>query len=405
MKKLAIIPLCCYFIIFSFQANAQAISKLIEEKFRYSSNGDSSLLYHKTSKYDSLGRLMNREEFHYNMSPAGSLAKELSLIYSVDKKLLTESSTVYLPNGKKEFENYRTQYLVYAAKQEDSKYAWKQYIDNTLDIVKEDTLTYDKNGNLIKRCDYNYRYNTSLECAEYEYNNDNSIRRWRVYTYWTTVKAGGKIVDKRDKRQDYKYYYNSKGQPTKTRGKRYATQYFEDWSYNKEGQLNRYTQRFVRKRKYTKKKRKETGKKFDIEENILLQEFNNKGKLTLEIYTQDEIEQQKTIYIYEQDSIELRQEVFLKGLKHMIVEWSYDEQKNLKTKTTRQHDKEGEERLIVITHYNKQGQVLSESQQGKLSHLGKTLYEYNSRGDKILETIFNKNDRVLEKIQYLYEYR
>jgi hypothetical protein len=229
------------------------IKKIVDERIKYFNETDSATLHHKTFNYDEAGCLTSKQEFYYNLVPAGSLAKDVNAFYSKEKKLLTENIVVFKSNNEKEFENLRTKYLLYAPTEEESKYSWRQYIDNSLDIVREDTLTYDENLNLIKKCDYNYKGNTSLYCDEFSFDKKNKRRRWKMYTYWTTVKAGGKTVDKREKKLDYKYYFNSAGKPTKTKGKRYSTHYSENWTYDKAGQLVEYKERNFRKSRQTKK--------------------------------------------------------------------------------------------------------------------------------------------------------
>lgn len=380
------------------------IKKMTEERLRFTGAGDSVTLHHKTYDYDEQGLLMGKQEFHYNMTPAGSLAKDVNAKYDKKQQLLTENIIVFKNNNEREFENLRTKYLVYAPNEEDSKYIWRQYIDNSLDIVREDTLTYDANQNLIKHCDYNYKGNTSLQCDEYEFDKKNNLRRWRRYTYWTTVKAGGKIVTKGEKKQDYKYKYNGKGQPTKAKGKRYSTQHTELWTYNKQGVLINYRERNYRKVKYTKAGREKTGEKFRIDEEIRERSYNAKGKLLAETYTNQGAIQQQSLFTYENDTLLTSQDLLQKEIKYRRVEFFYDDSKTLTKKLTYNHDSKGIVRFIVQSDYNNKNQLISETQTTSTEVLSRNIFEYNEQGDKISVIMFLKNDKKFEKTLYFYEY-
>jgi hypothetical protein len=74
--------------------------------------------------------------------------------------LLDEHIYQYKSSGT-DHERLKTKYLSYAPKESESKYFWRQYYDITEEIVREDTLSYDKTGNLISRMLFDYRGSTS----------------------------------------------------------------------------------------------------------------------------------------------------------------------------------------------------------------------------------------------------
>ena len=380
------------------------IKKKVEERIRYYNDTDRTTLHHKTFDFDEKGCLIRKQEFYYNLTPAGSLAKDVNALYDTGKQLLTENIVVFKSNNEREFENLRTKYLLYAPTEEESKYSWRQYIDNSLDIVKEDTLTYDENLNLIKKCDYNYKGNTSLYCDEFTFDKHNRRRRWKMYTHWTTVKAVGKAVDKREKKLDYKYYFNRAGKPTKTKGKRYSTHYSEKWTYNKTGQLETYEERSFRKSLQTKKRRKETGERFMITEEIRLRQFNSQEKILSETYTRNNTVQQELRYVYENDTLLKSFELSQKGKKVQTIEYFYDAAANLVKKNTYSHDSKGIIRYYVQSDFNDKNQLLRETQIAKEEVLSRSIFEYNDYGDKISMTMFFKNDKIFEKTHYFYEY-
>ncbi|NBO24705.1 MAG: hypothetical protein EBU93_05680, partial [Chlamydiae bacterium] len=51
-----------------------------------------------------------------------------------------------------ETERLKTKYLIYSADERNNKYLSRQFYDNMDELMKEDTLIYDKNNNLLSRC-------------------------------------------------------------------------------------------------------------------------------------------------------------------------------------------------------------------------------------------------------------
>ena len=74
----------------------------------------------------------------------------------------------------------------------------RQLYDAFGEIVKEDTLSYSKDGNLTGKCSYDYRNNTSLYCDKYKYTNGR-LKKWTTFYHWHTISLSGKVVEKREK--------------------------------------------------------------------------------------------------------------------------------------------------------------------------------------------------------------
>ena len=81
----------------------------------------------------------------------------------------------------------------------------RQLYDAFGEIVKEDTLSYSKDGNLTGKCSYDYRINTSLCCDKYKYTNGR-LKNGRHSIIGTPLVYRARSL-KKGKRRQYNYRY------------------------------------------------------------------------------------------------------------------------------------------------------------------------------------------------------
>jgi hypothetical protein len=400
-----------------FDINAQSIKKKIEKSYRFISETDSILISDKMYEFDKEQRLIKKQEFFFNPQNAGSVSKEINSVYNTEDSILEEYLYTYKKSGL-ESERYKTKYLIYSADEKKNKYIWKQYFDNTEELMKEDTLTYDSNGNLICKCDYDYRGGTSQSCDFYKFNKKKQLKSWKMYAYWTTVGRNSKAVVKKEKKQDYRYQYNKDGLPTKSYGKRYSSKFNETYTYDKSNQLIEFRQIKSKRNKLSKKswlEKKKTIPKDSVlrrvivSKDILIRKFENEH-LILEQMFSNGTELSKTENCYLKDNL-IAQVVYQKGLKIKEVRLDYDINNRLEKKESLQYINNN---LIstVQSFYdywkNIKELLVEEIQIQKDQITRKTVYEYDEKGNVIYQASFIKtknnpnfkNDVIYTTLEY-----
>ena len=383
----------------SVESKAQSIKKKIEKSYRFISEKDSILISDKIYEFDQNQRLINKQEFLFNPQNAGSISKEIKSVYNTEDSILED----YIYNYKKsglETERYKTKFLVYSADEKKNKYIWKQYYDNTEELMKEDTLTYDINGNLICKCDYDYRGSTSQTCDFYKFNKKNQLRSWKMYAYWTTVGRNSKAIVKKEKKQDYRYQYNREALPVKSYGKRYSTRFHETYKYGKDNQLVEFKQIKSKRNKLSKKvwseKKKtipkdSTLRRVIVSNDILIRKFENANLIFEQIITNG-AEVSRTENCYLKNNL-ISQVVYQKGLKIKEVRFDYDINNRLQKKESLQYINNN---LIstVQSFYdywkNIKELVVEEIQIQKDQITRKTVYEYDENGNVVYQANFIK---------------
>lgn len=351
---------------------AQGIRKKTEYNYRHVSPADSVLNSQKTTEYSSRGVVLSKQESYYSLLPAGSLIKEVSAIFDSTKMLLDEHIYQFKSNGT-DHERLKTKYLSYTPNEADSKYMWRQYFDITEEIVREDTLSYDKAGNLISRMLFDYRGSTSQSEDVYKFDKKNRLKRWKWYSYWSTVNSKSKPVTNKDKRQDYKYKYNRAGKVIKVSGKRYSTSLLETYKYDNSGKLLEYQQLKEKKTKNSKSEQKQKGK-FSVSAEKLLKKYQN-GFLIFESQQLNGKETHRTEICYFRDSLMSSKTVYQKGEKsnETIFEYGAD---NSIFKKIKQNYLNNRKHTLVTYSFDSNGNLLSEIKTLNGEELSRIEYAY-----------------------------
>ena len=246
------------------------------------STKDSIPRFRRTTTYDEKGRIVGKQNYYYSPREKGLLTKEEKAYFNPEEQVLTEHIINY-PIGKEPVsEKLITKYLYYANREEDSKRIWRQLYDNYGEISREDTLTYDANNNLIERCNYDYRGNTSLFCHYHTYNKKGWQVLWRTYSKWTTINGKGDVVERQAKRRNYRYRYNNNGQLVASGGRHYLNHFRQKIEYDKNGKIRSNKTLLRRKTRQIspKDKSKKTRYRIDKEVQILTYE---EGRLISDI--------------------------------------------------------------------------------------------------------------------------
>jgi hypothetical protein len=403
MKKAPLIFLLLVFIV--QLSAAQNIRKKIEKSYRQLSDSDSVLISDKVYEFDYQGRLLSKKEFYFNQQPKGSVSKEINARFDSIKMILEENIYTYKKNDI-EHERLKTKYLIYLPSEDDSKYVWRQYYDVTEELMREDTLTYDKAGNLISRMVYDYRGSTSQSSDNYYYDKKNRLKRWQWYTYWATVNAKSKPVTKRDKRQDYKYKYNRKGQLMKVSGKRYSTAFLETYQYDSDGKILKFTQLKTKKSKNSASVRKKENKgKYSITEEKIFKQYK-RAYLTLESQSLNGKELKRTEISYFKDSLMSSLTQFQKGVKISELFFEYGNN-DLPTKKALTNYVNAKAHTVLESIFDEKGNIILEIKSLNKEELNRNelTYDENFRLKTLKSYIKTKNgNKLFETIQYQYEF-
>ncbi|MFK7799285.1 MAG: hypothetical protein AB8E82_17680 [Aureispira sp.] len=398
-------------------ANCVLAQAVVKEKKSLSytlTSTDSIVRAQKSSTYNKDGAVLNSKHYYYNLSTPGVLVKEESVNFDLDKQILTETITRY-PKGKEpQTERLETKYLVYAAKEKDSKRIWRRHFDRFGELTKEDTLTYNDQQLLVNNCQYNYMGSTSLLCDEYQYKNGLK-KRWLMYSKWNTIDAKSQVVEKQTKRRDYRYCYNRAGKLKRIRAKDYASKICHKVSYDKQGRLAK--NHILVRRKVSKTVNKAKGDKSEKKrkylkktEEILLYD---KGKLVSAQRLVDGKEANSTTYDY-QDSLLQKETIRVNRTKTEEILYSYEAGK-LTEKTSHKLDPKGNIRYSIKNFYNEQGNAVRKEQIARKNVLSVTEWTYNNHGDILSRISYRPKQKKSkkgmeeiepskEKIVYIYTY-
>jgi hypothetical protein len=382
---------------------AQKVVKTQElKKYKYPSLLDSVPMESSNYRFDEEGRLVYRKEYFFDDHPRGSLKEERYAKFDSSTMVLEEEIIHYKRNKEPTSERLKTKYWIYTADERRSKHVWRSYIDESGEIVKEDTLTYDQDSNLIKQCMYSYKGNTSLYCENWKYDRKGRLCKNTLYTHWTTINIRSKIVHKKERKKIYRYRYR-RGKLKKARGKRYSSKYYEDWKYNKEGQIEYYKRRKFRKAKNTKKRKAQTGKKYTIFEEIWETKYKN-GLPVMERHISKEKEQEKELMSYTENGLKKTYEQYEQGRLKLKAEFEYNSKGKLSVKITHHYNSKEELNYSIRSTYDDQEHLIKEEQLMHDAVIRSRLIEYNTNGDKISDSLYDQNEQKIEKTMYFYEY-
>jgi len=385
----------CLIVVLHWNGNAQPPIKEKQEIVYKITPKDSIIKTRREYTYDTLGRLMNRHSYTYH-SNSGVLRKEKKANFDTASNILTEFIIDYPQKGAPRKQKLVTKYLVYAPKEKNSKYVWRQLYDKYGEMVKEDTLTYNQDSLLTERCTYDYRGNTSLSCDTHKYNKKGERVRWRSYRKWTTINGRGEVADRQRKRRDYKYRYNRDGKLKRAWGKYYKTKFCQKVKYNKAGQ-KRLDKTVVKRRL-----KKSGAKRYYIRKDIHQITYDN-GRKIEEIKTIGGEEKLKITISY-QDTLVKKYEKYLKEKLSLSIAYEYDENHKKIKKTEKRHNSNGVYRYSIITTYNDKENPIEEKQ-----IMGGRVYStlkkhYNSYQQLIQQSFSIRNNQNFEKTLYIYKY-
>jgi hypothetical protein len=414
---MTVIARCVGLLLLVLASNIVLAQAVIKEKKSLSytlTSTDSIVRAQKSSTYNKEGALLNCKHYYYNLSAPGVLVKEESANFDTDQQILTETITRYPKDKEPQTERLETKYLVYAAKEKDSKRIWRRHFDRFGELTKEDTLTYNDEQLLLNNCQYNYMGSTSLLCDEYQYK-DGLKKRWLMYSKWNTIDAKSQVVEKQTKRRDYRYFYNRAGQLKRVRAKDYASKICRKVYYDQEGRLSKNY--ILVRRKVSKPVDKAKGDKSDKKrkyiqktEEILLYDA---GKLLSAQRLVDGKETNSTIYEYE-DSLLQKETIRVNSTKTEEILYSY-QAGVLTEKISHKLDQKGNIRYSIKNFYNEQGQAVRKEQIAGKNVLSVVEWTYNKHGDILSRISYRPKQKrpkkgmeemepSKEKIVYIYSY-
>lgn len=385
------------FVNFSFGQN---IKKKTEKNYRHLSIADSVLSALKTYEYNKDGALLSKHELFYGQ-PSGALTKEINARFDSSKMILDVHIYSY-KNGLTDHERLKTKYLIYNAKESESKYIWRQNYDASEEMIREDTLSYDKAGNLISQMVFDYRGNTSQGADEYIYDKKNRLKRWKWYSYWSTVNKKSKPVTKREKKQDYKYKYNKANQLVKVSGKRWSTSKLETFKYDSNGKLTEFIQLQSKKTKNTKSERAKKGK-YNLSEDKLIKNYQN-GFLTLEKQISNDKEIYRTEICYYKDSLISSLVHYKRAEKNYETRFEYDQNNKPITKITQNYL--NKPHSLVTSVYDKNENIILEEKtlNGKIMTRTEQSFDEKSNPKSIRTYMKTKNGmQLFESAEFEYQ--
>ncbi len=395
---LLILLILSAFVNFS---SGQNIKKKTEKNYRHLSIADSVLSALKTYEYNKDGALLSKHELFYGQ-PSGNLTKEINARFDSSKMILDVHIYSY-KNGLTDHERLKTKYLIYNAKESESKYIWRVNYDASEEMIREDTLSYDKAGNLISQMVFDYRGNTSQGADEYIYDKKNRLKRWKWYSYWSTVNKKSKPVTKREKKQDYKYKYNKANKLIKVSGKRWSTSKLETFKYDSNGKLTEFIQLQSKNTKNTKSERAKKGK-YNLSEDKLIKNYQN-GFLTLEKQISNDKEIYRTEICYHKDSLISSMVHYKRAEKNYETRFEYDQNNKPLTKIT-QNYLNNKPHSLVTSVYDKNENIILEEKtlNGEIMTRTEQIFDEKSNPKNIRSYMKTKNGmQLFESAEYEYE--
>lgn len=362
---------------------------------------DSLTRFRKTMQYDTSGCLIQKQNYYYHFREKGLLVKEEKAFFNTSTKILKEEIIDYPKGAEPIRKKLLTQYLDYQAKEKDSKYVLRQLFDKFGELAKEDTLTYDKDHNLVKLCSYVYTGNTSLSCHHYTYK-DSLQTRWTMDAIWTTINGKGDVVERSGKRRDYRYKYNKSGKLIRACGKHYKKRFRQKIKYDKEGNIKENQTLVIRKIKQSGTKEKPAKKKYRIskEEHTL---SYDEGRLVLDVKTLNKKEIDKRETTYENGLIKTVKRT-VKGYLLEEIIYRYTTELTLLEKQTSRYTKTGQLHYRTTAHYDDNENLVREEQNMGEKLLSVITYAYDDAANLIEQSLSTHNNKSLEKTLYIYKY-
>lgn len=386
----------------SLEAQARLQAKT-EIQYRYS-NADSVLIHQKERRYDEAGRLTYRKEYYYGVQGGeNKLWKEESSQW--EAPILTNRTTVYHFNQPPVSERIETNYIVYSASADSSKFIWNRKYNNTNDLAKEDTCTFNDKQQLIRKCTYDFQGSTSLMCDKYNYNRHGKLKRLRTYVKWTTINIFGKVVTRQTKRLDYRYKYSGKGLYMGCEGKNYATQHEDIRKYDKQGRPTLMRSTSTRKLRTSKKDREKDPKlgKFVYLKDINERVFAN-GLLMEELVVENSQERRKVKNVY-QDTLLVSHTAYTKGnIKQEERIYTYNAQNILTQRIINKYDDKGNLRYVLTATCDDKGNILREEQKSGDKLFSILEFAYDAHNNPTVQQLYTPSGYMIEKVVFTYKY-
>lgn len=392
------------FFLFLF-ANTIWAQSQIKEKIEivYSLSGEDSIIRsQKTKTFDEKGRMITMQNYYYHHLEKGKLVKEEKSYYNAQEQVLTEHIIQYQEGKDPSSRKMVTQYLDYQPLEENSKRTGRQLYDEFGEMSREDTFTYDNNQKLIEQSDYDYRGNTSLFTNHYFYNKAGLQAKWVTYSKWTTINGKGEVVEKKEKRRDYRSSYNKNGQLTAVKGRYYLNRFQQKRTYDKNGVLLRDYTLMKRKVREPGTKEKPTPKKYRIDREEQIIEYQD-NCLIRDVKLFNKVELNKTELSY-QDTLVKTITISAKGLMVSSSELEYNKNNLLSKKTETKYGSDGKPRYAIVTSYNEEALPILEEQIMGEKSLSRLETTYDSQRNPLVQSLSLNNGRTFEKTMYIYMY-
>ena len=396
---------CFFFSLFfiAFNVIPSFCQKKIQQKIEIGYrliDQDSIIRYRKNTVYDTIGRAITKKNFFYHSKLKDVLTKEERSYFNNQDQVLTEKIITYQVGKDPESKKMVTKYLDYGVKEKESKRIYRKLYDDYMDLLREDTLTYDTNKNLIQLCNYDYRGNTSLLCHYYSYNKKGLLKRWRTYSKWTTINGRGDVVNRKAKRRDARMIYNKREQLTCSKEKHYRNRAIRKVKYDKIGNI--LEDKSIRRIKIRLSPQKGNSKKYKVDYEKHVITYVN-GMYISDVKHLNNVEINKEACEY-QDSLPV---LITNTQNRILLEQQKIEYNTVGIKTKKTHTKytkKGQVRYSLITFYNKRGYPIREEQVSGNKILSVLVMKYDEEGNRISNSLSYDNRKSFEKTKFIYTY-
>ncbi|EJF52709.1 hypothetical protein SapgrDRAFT_0980 [Saprospira grandis DSM 2844] len=401
---LQFVLLLCPFMLWG-----QAYRELRVEQYQYNMEGDSMPIKKQVWRYGEAGELVGQEEYEYRKQPAGSLKSSFLYQYDEEAKLGQQQQLKYsVKGGQPQSQLLKTHYIKYGA---DEQLRSKQlYFDKTGELQREDSLTYNEKGQLLVEETFDYRGSTSHRSWRMKYNKAGKLKKKGRYVHWSTVKRGGKVVYKKERREWYKYKYNRKGQPKLMKGKSSSRRYKTVWKYDEQGRILFYQSHICKRFKNSpkpKKKGEEEQKEKKQPKYRYLSECHTKkyekGQLVLEIEYDHGKVKERTAISYLQDSLKSELNYWVAGKLKREEKYYYDSLGQLEKQENYYYNSLGLLNYRLDIYYNSKEQILREEQWVREQKVRELRHQYDAKGRQQRTTLMLEDGRKFEKTYYFYK--
>lgn len=425
--KLIIAFLSVFFVYENVLFCQMAIKEKIEIAYGFQ-NQDSIIRFRKTTNYDKEGRLTNKHYYLYHYTSPGLLVKEEKALFNSATNILTENITTYSQGKEPIDKKTETRYLNYTPNAKTAPYIWQRFYNKFSEIYKEDTLSYNTDGQIIEDATYDYRGNTSLRRNYYSYNKKQQQTKWETFFCWTTIDIKSKVVERRRKERCYRYKYNKAGQLVSLKGKYMKKRIKQHIKYDKNGYpLEDKSIEKVKIRRLVKlpkpitpsskeedqntKKKKKPKTKLVTFTNSRIKRYD-KGRLIEDAIFSNNVERKKITKAYyaateidsHKDTLTQKISIYNDQKLTETYDYEYNEQHVLTKKINTKYGSQGNTRYTIVTYYNKHGKPFKEEQLKGTKILSTLSLKYNEYGNVVEQSLSMQNNKKLEKTTYIYKY-